>query len=40
MHRLTAGSTLVFLPNVGHLCGAEAPDEFNATVRGFLREGG
>jgi pimeloyl-ACP methyl ester carboxylesterase len=29
-------SRLVVLPGVGHVCNAEAPDEFNATVRDFL----
>jgi pimeloyl-ACP methyl ester carboxylesterase len=30
-------SSLVVLPNTGHLCNIEAADEFNATVRAFLR---
>lgn len=31
-------SRLVVLPGVGHVCNVEAPDEFNAAVREFLRE--
>jgi pimeloyl-ACP methyl ester carboxylesterase len=31
------GSRLVVLPRVGHQCDMEAPDLFNAEVRGFLR---
>jgi pimeloyl-ACP methyl ester carboxylesterase len=31
------GSELVLLPGVGHLCNLEAPEEFNAEVRRFLR---
>lgn len=31
-----AGSRLVVLPNAGHLCTLEAPEEFNAAVRDFL----
>jgi pimeloyl-ACP methyl ester carboxylesterase len=33
-----AGSRLVVLPDVGHVCNIEAAQEFNAAVRGFLRE--
>lgn len=33
-----SGSKLVVLPNAGHLCNIEAPDEFNAAVRSFLHE--
>jgi len=33
-----SGSSLVILPNAGHLCNIEAPDEFNAAVRNFLHE--
>lgn len=29
---------LVVLPGVGHVCNLEAPDEFNAVVRDFLRD--
>jgi pimeloyl-ACP methyl ester carboxylesterase len=32
------GSTLVLLPDAGHLCNIEAPEEFNSTVRAFLHE--
>jgi pimeloyl-ACP methyl ester carboxylesterase len=31
-----SGSRLVVLPDVGHLCNIEAPDEFNVAVRDFL----
>jgi pimeloyl-ACP methyl ester carboxylesterase len=31
-----SGSKLVVLPDAGHLCNVEAPDEFNAAVRDFL----
>src|SRR6266496_4009785 len=31
------GSRLVVMPGVGHQSGMEAPDRFNAEVRGFLR---
>ena len=33
-----AGSRLLTLPGVGHVCNVEAPVEFNAAVRGFLRD--
>jgi pimeloyl-ACP methyl ester carboxylesterase len=36
LHASIAGSTLVLLPGVGHVCNVEAPDEFNAAVRSFL----
>jgi pimeloyl-ACP methyl ester carboxylesterase len=32
-------SSLVVLPNAGHVCNIEAPDEFNVAVRDFLRDG-
>jgi pimeloyl-ACP methyl ester carboxylesterase len=32
-----SGSTLIVLPDAGHLCNIEAPDEFNRAVRAFLR---
>jgi pimeloyl-ACP methyl ester carboxylesterase len=32
------GSRLVVLPDAGHVCSVEAPEEFNAAVRGFLHE--
>jgi pimeloyl-ACP methyl ester carboxylesterase len=34
------GSKLAVLPGVGHVCNVEAPTQFNAVVRGFLREQG
>lgn len=37
MHRKIPGSTLVVIPDVGHLAAAEAPEAFNAEVRRFLR---
>lgn len=39
LHAEIAGSRLVVLPGVGHVCNIEAPDEFNATVREFLGVG-
>jgi pimeloyl-ACP methyl ester carboxylesterase len=33
-----SGSRLVVLPDAGHLCNIEAPDEFNLAVRDFLHE--
>jgi pimeloyl-ACP methyl ester carboxylesterase len=33
-----SGSKLVVLPDVGHLCNIEAPDEFNIAVRDFLSD--
>jgi pimeloyl-ACP methyl ester carboxylesterase len=33
-----SGSKLVVLPDAGHLCNVEAPDEFNAAVRDFLHD--
>jgi pimeloyl-ACP methyl ester carboxylesterase len=38
LHAGIAGSTLVVLPGVGHLCNIEAADEFNRTVRAFCRD--
>lgn len=32
------GSTLVLLPDAGHVCNIEAPDEFSQTVRNFLHD--
>ncbi|MGI8519451.1 MAG: alpha/beta fold hydrolase [Actinomycetota bacterium] len=37
LHEAIFGSTLVVLPDSGHLCNIEAPEEFNRTVRTFLR---
>ncbi len=33
-----SGSTLVVLPDTGHLCNIETPEEFNRAVRTFLRD--
>jgi pimeloyl-ACP methyl ester carboxylesterase len=38
LHAAIAGSTLVVLPDVGHGCNVEAPEEFNTAVRTFLRD--
>jgi pimeloyl-ACP methyl ester carboxylesterase len=38
LHAEIAGSTLVVLPGVGHVCNLEAPEPFNATVRRFLHD--
>jgi pimeloyl-ACP methyl ester carboxylesterase len=37
LHAAISGSKLVVLPDTGHLCNLEAPDEFNVAVRDFLR---
>lgn len=37
LHEAISGSTLVVLPDSGHLCNIEAPEEFNRAVRSFLR---
>ncbi len=36
LHRGIAGSRLVVVPDVGHVCNIEAPGAFNAEVRSFL----
>lgn len=36
MHRQIPGSTLVVIPDVGHMVAAETPEAFNAEVRRFL----
>lgn len=36
LHSAIPGSTLIILPGVGHISNVEAPDRFNAEVRGFL----
>ena len=36
LHAAIAGSRLVVLPGVGHLCNMEAPEAFNREVRSFL----
>src|SRR5205823_5810950 len=38
LHAAIDGSTLVVLPGAGHLCNIEAPEEFNTSVRHFLRD--
>jgi pimeloyl-ACP methyl ester carboxylesterase len=38
LHAAISGSTLVVLPDTGHLGNIEAPEEFNRAVRGFLRD--
>ena len=40
LHAAIAGSTLVVLPNTGHVCNVEAPERFNAAVRSFLLDRG
>ena len=37
LHRCIPDSELVILPGVGHVTNVEAPDEFDAVVRRFLR---
>jgi pimeloyl-ACP methyl ester carboxylesterase len=39
MHARIPGSTLVVVPDAGHLCNVEAPEAFNAAVRDFLLPG-
>jgi pimeloyl-ACP methyl ester carboxylesterase len=36
LHAALPSSSLVVLPDAGHICNIEAPDEFNAAVRDFL----
>jgi pimeloyl-ACP methyl ester carboxylesterase len=38
LHAAIAGSTLVVLPDTGHLCTLEAAEEFNSAVRTFLHD--
>jgi pimeloyl-ACP methyl ester carboxylesterase len=38
LHAAISGSRLVVLPDAGHLCNIEAPDEFNVAVRDFLHD--
>jgi len=38
LHAAISGSSLVLLPDAGHVCNVEAPEEFNVAVRTFLRE--
>jgi len=37
LHAALADSTLVVLPEAGHVCNLEAPEAFDAAVRSFLR---
>ena len=37
LHQAIAGSTLVVLHDTGHVCNIEAPEQFNAALRTFLR---
>ena len=38
LHAAISGSTLVVLPDAGHVCNIEAPEAFNSAVRSFLRD--
>jgi pimeloyl-ACP methyl ester carboxylesterase len=38
LHAAISGSKLVVLPEAGHICNIEAPEEFNTAVRDFLRD--
>jgi pimeloyl-ACP methyl ester carboxylesterase len=38
LHAAISRSRLVVLPDAGHVCNVEAPDEFNAAVRDFLHD--
>jgi pimeloyl-ACP methyl ester carboxylesterase len=38
LHSAISGSRLVVLPDAGHVCNVEAPDEFNDAVREFLHD--
>ena len=38
LHAGITGSKLIVLPDAGHLCNLEAPQQFNEAVRGFLRD--
>jgi pimeloyl-ACP methyl ester carboxylesterase len=38
LHAAISDSTLVVLPDAGHVCNIEAPEEFNMAVRNFLRD--
>jgi pimeloyl-ACP methyl ester carboxylesterase len=40
LHARIPSAQLVVIPGVGHMCNAEAPDEFNAHVRTFIRSVG
>jgi pimeloyl-ACP methyl ester carboxylesterase len=36
LHSAISGSKLVVIPNVGHVCNIEAPQQFNAALRSFF----
>ena len=38
LHAAISGSTLVVLPDAGHVCNIEAPEAFNRAVRNFLHD--
>lgn len=38
LHAAISSSKLVVLPDAGHLCNLEAPDEFNVAIRDFLHD--
>jgi len=38
LHAAISGSALVVLPDAGHVCNVEAPEEFNSAVRNFLHD--
>jgi pimeloyl-ACP methyl ester carboxylesterase len=38
LYAAISGSKLVVLPNAGHACNIEAPNEFNVAIRDFLRD--
>jgi pimeloyl-ACP methyl ester carboxylesterase len=38
LHAAISDSTLVVLPDAGHVCNIEAPEEFNRVVASFLRD--
>jgi pimeloyl-ACP methyl ester carboxylesterase len=38
IHAAISGSTLVVLPDAGHVCNIDAREAFNNTVRSFLRD--
>lgn len=40
LHAGISGSELVVMPDAGHVCNIDAPDEFNRAVRSFLRDRG
>ncbi|MGH9222372.1 MAG: alpha/beta fold hydrolase [Acidimicrobiales bacterium] len=40
LHAAVPGATMSVIPGAGHVCNAEAPDEFNLRVRAFLETAG